>query len=237
MVSIETIRRKKVFEEVAATLQTWILAELKPGDRLPPEHELMALFGVGRSSIRDALQRLQMGGLVETRHGIGTTVSEPARRAAILPITSVLHGREAVITELMDLRRILEPPLAARAAARAGADDIAALNGIVRRQAMKTRRGAAAVEEDTQFHYAIALAAKNSLVVKVMDTLMSLLRVTREEQLQSSTRCRLSLEGHRRILAAIEARKPDEAATAMEGHLDEVEAAMPPKRGGRKRLT
>jgi GntR family transcriptional repressor for pyruvate dehydrogenase complex len=224
----DPIRRRKVFEEVAGTLHTWILAELKPGDRLPSERELMAMFGVGRSSVRDALQKLQLEGLLETRHGVGSIVAEPVRRTAIVPLTSVLRGPDAVLGELMDFRRIIEPPLAARAAARASAEELATLDGILRRQAEKVRRNQPAVEEDTQFHYAIALAARNSVVVKILDTLMSLLRVTREQDLQPEERSRKSLQGHRRILAAIQAGDSAGAAAAMELHLDEVEALITP---------
>jgi len=55
----EAIRRNKLYEEVADKLQQWILAEMKPGDKLPPERQLAEMFGVGRSSVRDAVRKLQ----------------------------------------------------------------------------------------------------------------------------------------------------------------------------------
>ncbi len=228
MIGIDKIPRHKVFEEVADRLQAWIRDELGPGDRLPPERELVARFGVSRSSIRDAIRRLQQDGFVETRHGLGTVVTEPVQHLAAAPLASALKDRDAVVAELMDFRRIIEPPLAARAADRASAEDIADLREILERQEGKLRQGVPAVEEDTQFHYVIARSARNAVVLKLLDTLMKLLFVTREEQFQSAARSSRSLAGHRTILDAIEAGDAAAAAEAMQLHLEQVEAAISP---------
>jgi GntR family transcriptional regulator, transcriptional repressor for pyruvate dehydrogenase complex len=226
MTQIEKIRRLKVFEEVAVRLQAWIRDELVPGDRLPTERELVDRFGVGRSSIRDAIRLLQQDGLVETRHGLGTVVAEPVQHLAAAPLASALKGCDFAVAELMDFRRILEPSLAAQAAVRATATDCAVLREILNRQEAKVRQKLPTVEEDTQFHYALACAVKNSVVLKLLDTLMNLLFVTREELFQSETRSRRSLAGHRAIFKAIEDGDAAEANAAMQLHLDRVEALI-----------
>ena len=77
------------------------------------------------------------------------------------------------------------------------------MEGILRRQEEKLRAGEVAVAEDAEFHYSVALASDNSVVLKVIDILMDLLRDTRERSLQVEGRGQKSLAGHLRILAAI----------------------------------
>src|SRR5208282_3557514 len=97
------------------------------------------------------------------------------------------------------------------------------LQAIVRRQEQKVEQGKIATEEDSIFHYSIALAADNSMMLKLVQVLMDLLRDTRERLLQVGGRQEMSLEGHRRILAALEQRDPAAAEAAMQLHLLEIE--------------
>src|SRR5208282_1712369 len=99
------------------------------------------------------------------------------------PLANALKRKEDLISELLDFRKMLEPPLAARAATRISPDEISEMEEILQRQEEKQRQGDAAVAEDAEFHYSIALASGNSVVLKVLDTLMDLLRDTRERTL------------------------------------------------------
>ena len=83
----EAIRRNKVYEEVARRLEQLIAERMKPGDILPPERELAESFGVSRSSIRDAIRRLELMGMVEPSQGSGTIVREISTDALINPLT------------------------------------------------------------------------------------------------------------------------------------------------------
>ena len=116
-----------------------------------------------------------------------------------------------MVGELLDFRKMLEPPMAARAATHGSAEEIRRMEEILRRQDAKVRGGQLAVEEDSEFHYAIALASGNSVVVKVMDVVMDLLHETRSRSLQSAGRPQKSLAGHKKILSAIK-RKDGAAA-------------------------
>jgi GntR family transcriptional repressor for pyruvate dehydrogenase complex len=222
------MRRPKVYEEVAARLRQWIPASHKPGDTLPPERQLVEMFGVGRGSIRDALRELQTAGVVETRHGVGTIVCDPARSAARAPLADARQLQKAQLQDLIDFRKMIEPPLAARAAWRASVDDMARMRHVLAQQARRVQRGEAAVEQDCAFHDLIARAAHNQAVLQVLDTIMSLLQPTRELVLQSAGRPAMSLRGHREILAAIERRDAGAAEHAMRRHLDHVEGFVVP---------
>jgi len=219
----ESIRRNKVYEEVARQLERMILKKLHPGDKLPSERELSETLGVSRSSIRDAIRSLELVGLVEPRQGSGTVVREISADTLMNPLASVLRHKMELVGELLDFRKMLEPPLAARAATHASEEELSEMEEILRRQESKLRSGELAVEEDSEFHYAIAMASGNSVVLKVLDILMDLLRDTRERSLQLEGRPQKSLAGHRKILAAIKKRDAEGAKAAMRRHIEDVE--------------
>jgi GntR family transcriptional repressor for pyruvate dehydrogenase complex len=217
------IQRSHVYEEVAYRLQKVILeGKLKPGDRLPSERELVRRFHVSRGSVRDAIRKLEITGLVRSRQGRGTAVRELSADALTAPLSTALARKEDILAELLDVRRMLEPPLAARAALYATDDEIAHLRDVVRRQQQKVRRGQLTVEEDSEFHYTIAVAARNSVVCKVLDLLMDVVHESRSNSLQFDERVKWSLAGHRRVLLAIEQHDPHAAEEAMRLHLQQI---------------
>ncbi|MHB8731994.1 MAG: FadR/GntR family transcriptional regulator [bacterium] len=224
------VRKTKVYAEVAAQIQRLIAdGRLKPGDKLPPERELAEIFGVSRSSVRDAIRVLEVQGLVEPRHGDGTLVREIPIDRLVRPLADALSAGKDQLADLFDMRKMLEPPLARAAAFRATDDDVRALEQIVERQTQRVRAGELALEDDNEFHYRIATAAKNQVVLRTMDILMDLLRDSRARSLQGPGRAEKSLEGHRRILDAIKRRDPDAAAQRMRGHIEEIEGTLFPE--------
>ena len=219
----EVVRRQKVYEAVAEQIERLILKKLKPGDKLPSERELAEMLQVSRSSIRDAIRSLELMGLVEPRQGAGTIVRERPADSSINPFANALKRRQELVSELLDFRKMLEPPLAARAAAHASPDELSEMEEILQRQEAKMSLGEPAIAEDAEFHYSIALASGNSVVLKVLDILMDLLRDTRERSLQLPGRQPKSLAGHRRILGAIKRRDAEAAKSAMRRHIEDIE--------------
>jgi GntR family transcriptional repressor for pyruvate dehydrogenase complex len=219
----EIIRRNKVYEEVAKQIERLILKKLKPGDKLPSERELAEILQVSRSSIRDAIRGLELIGLVEPRQGSGTIVREVSAESLANPFANALKQRQELVSELLDFRKMLEPPLAARAATHASPEEIAEMEEILQRQQKKQDVGDVAIAEDAEFHYSVALASGNSVVLKVIDTIMDLLRDTRERSLQVEGRSLKSLVGHRRILSAIKRHDAEAAKAAMRRHIEDVE--------------
>ena len=200
--------------------------QLEPGDRLPPERELAEVFGVSRTSVRDAIRVLEMRGLVEPRHGEGTVVKQIPIDAIVSPLADALAASKDLTADLFDMRRMLEPPLARAASFRATAEDLKAMEDILVRQRERVRVGEIAIAEDNAFHYRIATAAKNQVVLRVIDVVMDLLRDSRARSLHGPGRAQKSLNGHRRILAAIRDRDPDAAAEAMRVHIEEIEQSL-----------
>jgi len=224
-IEFEAIRknRTKIYEAVAEQIQRRIIEDLEPGDALPPERELVRMFKVSRSSVRDAIRKLELLGLVEPRQGAGTVVREPSTDVLSTPLTSVLLQKRKGVSDLLEFRRMLEPPLARCAALHASPAQIAEMEEILQRQESKVNAGKITIEEDSKFHYCIALATKNSVAVKVVDVLMDLLRKTRERSLQTEGRQQKSLAGHRRILTALKRGDALAAEAAMRRHLSEIE--------------
>jgi GntR family transcriptional repressor for pyruvate dehydrogenase complex len=217
------VRRNKVYEDVARQIERLILKKLRPGDKLPSERELAELLSVSRSSIRDAIRSLELMGMVEPRQGAGTIVCEVTSNSLANPLANALKRKEELMGELLDFRKILEPPLAGRAATHASPEEISEMESILRRQGEKLREGESTVAEDSEFHYAVAMASGNSVVLKVLDILMDLLRDTRERSLQVEGRPQKSLAAHTRILDAIKRHDAEAAKAAMRRHIEDVE--------------
>jgi GntR family transcriptional repressor for pyruvate dehydrogenase complex len=221
--TFETVRRDKVYEGVAKQIERLILKRLQPGDKLPSERELAETLRVSRSSIRDAIRSLELMGMVEPRQGAGTIVREISSESLVNPLANAIKRKEELIGELLDFRKMLEPQLAARAATRVSPNQISEMEQILERQEQKLRDGESAIVEDSEFHYAIALASGNSVVLKVLDTLMDLLRDSRERSLQVEGRPQKSLAAHHRILAALKRHDGEAAKVAMRRHIENVE--------------
>lgn len=226
--SLEAIPRNRVFTRVAEQLQAHIVNKLKPGDMLPSERELVRAFRVSRTSIRDAIRSLEATGLLEPRQGIGTVVREFSADAILTPVAGALRQKRKVIDELLDVRMIIEPALARRAALHATPEQIAELQLILGRQEEKVHQGEPATAEDSNFHYTLALAANNSVMLKLVHVLMDLLREMRERSLEVGGRPQKSLAGHRRILAAVKQGNAVAAESAMRRHLLEIEKIILP---------
>lgn len=225
--SFGPIRKTRIYEEVAAQIQRLISdGRLKPGDRLPPERELAEAFSVSRTSVRDAIRVLEMAGLLEPRQGEGTVVRDLSPDTLVNPLATLLVRNRLRMAELLDVRKMLEPPVAGRAAAHVTEAELLQLQDILRRQEEKVRRGEVAIDEDSEFHYAIALAARNSVLLRVLDVLMDLLRESRERSLQVAGRLQRSFDGHGRIMAALLAHDPALAEAAMRQHIEEIEDVL-----------
>jgi GntR family transcriptional regulator, transcriptional repressor for pyruvate dehydrogenase complex len=227
-VAFEAIRRNKVYEEVARQIQSQVLEKMCPGDVIPPERELAQRFGVSRGSVRDAIRSLELIGLLEPRQGMGTVVCEPSAAALSGPLTAVILQKRKLVGELLEVRKVIEPPLAWRAARHATDGQIAEMEQILQRQQGKVDRGELSIEEDNDFHYLIALAADNSVMLRMVDVVMDMLLETRQRSLQIGGRSQKSLAGHRRILAALKRHDPAASQSAMLRHLEEIENIVLP---------
>jgi GntR family transcriptional regulator, transcriptional repressor for pyruvate dehydrogenase complex len=224
VLEVRQVRKTKIYHEIVEQIRDLISAgRINPGDRLPPERELAELFHASRNSVRDAIRVLGQMGLIESRQGDGTYVRSVSADALAEPLALMLLQSQTQMRELWEVRRILEPAIAELAAARITDDELEELAAILDAQRRKVEVGAIPLEEDTAFHNLIAQAARNTVVLRTLDTLVDLLRQSRERSLQQRERPKYSLAGHLRILAALRAHDPIAARSEMLQHLREIE--------------
>ncbi len=146
--------------------------------------------------MRDAIQRLEVVGLLRTRHGQGTSLCELSLDNLVTPLASVLTFNRARQKDLTDVRRMFEPAIAWAAATRATDAELDEIEGILDEQRRKVRARQSTIAEDTAFHSAMARATHNPVVVRIMETLNDLLVESRAQTLQRRGRPLRSLGGH-----------------------------------------
>ena len=222
------VRRTTLSGEVAARLSEVIRSrELPPGSRLPSERALGVRFGVGRTSIREAMRLLQAQGLVTIRPGDGIFVAEAALTEAesFARWESRYHFR---VEELFEARLAVEPLAAARAATRADADDVRALHATL----VDFERGiaegdlAVMVLADSGFHNVVARASRNRMFQSMLKGAHHLLIESQRASLSPPERRPRVLAMHRAIYDAIAKRDPEAAEQAMRDHLMSFVADM-----------
>lgn len=214
------VRRVNLSSEIAGRIAGQIeRGDLPPGSRLQSERELSDLFQVGRSSIREAIKALESRGLVEGRQGEGRFVRALDLSGIVRTPAGPVAVSESEIRQLYEARLIVEPGMAILAAQRAQRRDLAAAARMLDRHQALLERGAYGGSEDNVFHLHLAAAADNPLLAKLLEAVLHVLHAHREPALRSGPNRLLTLDGHRAILAAIEARDPGGARDAMVEHL------------------
>src|SRR3954452_10013522 len=207
---------------------------LAPGASLPREMDLAAQFGVSRGVARECIRGLEERGLVEVKHGRGATVTPGDRWNVFDPevlgaLLDCDQGAE-ILGEYLQCRRILEVEAAGLAAERATEADLAALSDAFARMSAGAERvrGTPAAEDlyheaDVAFHRALIAATGNRALGNMTEPVHRALAAARRPLARPEHRRDRSLPEHRRILAAIASRDPDEARAAMSSHLGTVE--------------
>ena len=223
-VDIRPIRRARARDEIVDQLRVLMKrGALRPGDRLPSERDLATRFGVSRATVSQALSVLQATGLVESRTGEGTFARADKGDMNVTDLASALRMARGTLTEQLELRRLLEPQVAFLAAERADADDVDSLRRYLAAQESHLAEGRPFIDEDDAFHFTIARATKNTLLIKMVEGIHSLLRDSREHSLLATGGAKLALEGHRRVYEAIRRSRPEAAHEAMTAHILDVE--------------
>ena len=222
MALVQPVKRDRLYQGIVQQIEGLLeRGELKPGDQLPPERQLAEQFQVSRASVREALRSLELLGIVETRAGGGTFVRQAQPDDLARPLQSLIT-RGHTLTDVIDVRGLVEPAVAERAAQNITKEEIAELRQIIAAQERKVAAGEPYVEEDTRFHEVIGTAARNELLVTVLGVIWDVLRASREEWLLTEKRAHGSIEAHRRILAALEQHDPTAARTAAADHIQAV---------------
>lgn len=196
---------------------------VKPGEKLPPERKLAEHLGVSRSHVRDAINKLQIYGIVKIIPQSGTIVTGLGLVALEGLITDILKIEDTDFKSLVDTRILLEREAARLAAIHRTEDDLVQLNIALKQYEEKLDLTDVAVEEDLLFHIKIAEASKNSVLKSLMmiitpDIVKSFLKL----KVCSESNNRKTIAEHQEILNMISAKDPEGAVKAMQSHLIDI---------------
>lgn len=223
----------RLADTVAGEIEKRILeGSLKPGDILPSERDFAIELGVSRPSLREAIQKLVSKGLLTTRHGCGTSVTDRLDAHFVDPWNEMLKGHPTLHRDLLEFRQMLEGEAAYLAAQRGQDADIKRLDAVYEslEAAFDSHDLQACVNRDVDFHQAIAEAAHNVFIGHQAASLMRVIHghvSTNLEHLQvQPQQWDLLKAQHRAIWLAIREHKPEAAARAARHHIEFVRQSM-----------
>jgi len=228
--AFQPIKTKKIYEEIVEQLKAMITrGELKPGDRLPSERDMAESLGVSRASVREALTTLEAIGILEIKSGEGTFVKQTSQAETFAPLTLLLEVEHTSVDQMMEVRRVLESEMAALAADRATPENLQKIEELL--DLMKAARSIQeAVEADLRFHFAIAVATQNTILLRLMNTIADLMHHTfrsdREKIYTDVQMSRQIIAQHETIYLAIKDHNPQLARDKMLKHINYIEANL-----------
>jgi len=229
----QKITAEKLSHSVVRQVELLILRGiLRPGERLPAERELSDRLGVSRPSLREAIAELQERGLLEARASAGIYVAEVLGSAFSPALIRLFGDHDESLFDALSFRRDMEGLAAERAARLASDTDLKLIDTIMSKMEVAHRKRDPGDEAalDAEFHLSIIEASHNIVLLHMMRSMYDLLRqgVFYNRQImfkQRATRDTL-LDQHRAINAGLQVRDPKAARSAVEEHLNFVEASL-----------
>lgn len=214
------IQRKTLAQEVADRLTEGIISnEFAIGDKLPTEPELMKIYGVGRSSIREAIKILSIKGVLDVQQGVGTFV-----------ISNIIHESlesqmdKAQIEEVQEVRSLLDSKIAAKAALHRNEEQLEKIKWYLdqRNTLAEEKKALECYQADISFHVAIAEACGNNLLKEIYKIASSHILRSFEIRHNDTTSFIISQAIHERLYVAIENKNAEEAAFIAQQIVDQV---------------
>ncbi len=220
----EAVQSERLYTKIVDQIQRRILSgDLKEGDQLPSERELAEQFRVSRTAVREAVKALSEKGLVQIRAGRGTFVTNGTLQAVRDSLGRMMRiGQLDGTGDLVEVREIIEPEIAALAAARASQEHISAMQEAVSIMDRSLDDANAYIEADLDFHLALAEATQNVLILTLIDSIVDLLREQRLRIFHVDGGPQRGQIYHKRILDAVMRRDATAACEAMQAHLEQV---------------
>tara|TARA_R110000751_G_scaffold107645_11_gene204130 strand:- start:6044 stop:6757 length:714 start_codon:yes stop_codon:yes gene_type:complete len=221
----EPIIRRKLSDAVLERLKRLITGgELRPGDEMPSERELMARFQVGRPAIREAMQSLSNMGLVAISHGERARVLQLSARSIInqVDVTAkmMLAASKDSLEDLKNARVFFERGMVREAAQKASDEDVEHLRAALALQRTALSDSKAFINADMRLHTQIARISGNPIYVAVSEAMLSWLEEYHTEMLIWTGKENITLTEHEEIIECIARHDADAAENAMIKHLE-----------------
>jgi GntR family transcriptional repressor for pyruvate dehydrogenase complex len=223
----EPIRLERVSDKVASQLKRAISGGVfRVGERLPSERELAEQMGVSRPSVREAVQQLELLGMVETVHGGGSVVKNLTEQEISKPMEVVLREDKQLVLEVTEVRAFMEAWAAKQAATNRTDQELELIRGHLEEMERDLEKGRIRPEVDFQFHIEIAAATHNTIFVHLIQNIHQLisysLKIHREQIFVAPDAQEMIFNHHLRVFKAIQDRNPEAAEAAMRDHLQFV---------------
>jgi GntR family transcriptional repressor for pyruvate dehydrogenase complex len=217
---LRPIYQTKFYIEVIRVIRDQIVnGRINPGDYLPPGRELSEKLNVSRAVVREAMRVLELIGVVKVRSGRTTPMITKQNRLILLEsIDSLLSNQLNTLTDLLEIRFLIEPILSRLAAERADKEDIELLKDSIREMETAIDAGKSGSQGSKNFHFFIARSTHNKVAMRIMSSIIGISSEISALSFRTSERPRISLYQHKALLDAIAARDVDRAESAMREH-------------------
>jgi GntR family transcriptional repressor for pyruvate dehydrogenase complex len=217
---LEKVKKTQTYEIVVDRIKTEIeKGAWKPGTNLPSERILAEQLGVSRPSVREALRVLEVMGYVEIKPGQGTFAKEPDQNEKSSRLLLSMLDQDDNVLEVLEIREIFEPQIAYLAAESATDRDIKVMKEILQRMDDHMRKGESTVNDNIEFHLAIARTTNNKVLFQVQKILLKASKDAVTRYFEVPGRDNRSVIGHKQILTAIEDHDAESAKQFMFEHL------------------
>lgn len=213
------ITRVAISDEVILRFKDLIARRVfPPGSKLPPERELAAALAVSRPTLRQALCALQMLGVIRSRQGSGSYLAECGADILREPLEFALALEGIAKTDLFETRCTLEVKLAALAADRRSEEDLEAMQAALASMRQSFNNPEKWCLDETRFHDCIVRAARNAVMITLMEMLSRMLMESRKETVRMLTDYALSYKSHEDVFKEIVKQDSEGAVRAMLEH-------------------
>ena len=228
------MKRVSLVDSIVEEIKNKIISgELKDGDMLSSQDELAKSMQISRPSLREALRRLQLMGLIEFQHGRGTFVKTVQPQDFMNPISGFLPIDKKTAYELLEARLSLEGSVASLAAQKATEEDIRSLEDVLgeMEEAAAKLNVTEFTKLDVRFHLLIAEGSRNKILFQVVNILRGLLqklvdRVFDTQQDRLEETFTHTIDYHKEILNSIKSNDATKARRAMEKHIRDVQRKL-----------
>lgn len=230
-VNFKPIRQTRMLDEIIDQIKQNIAnGQLSKGDRLPSERQMEQIFGVSRTTIREAIKSLELMGLVECIQGDGNYIAKSMDNSLTQPLSLMFLLEHGTLAQVQQLRSAMELSTAKAAAKVIQPQQLQKLESICTEMEQNLPESELA-QIDKRFHYEIAQIAGNPLIIVLLNAIESLIVEeivdVRESMLQQPGSLDRIKSQHRDILNALKSGDPEASANAMTAHMSFVETFTP----------
>lgn len=223
------IKTSKLSDEVYKQIVSLISrGTLKPGDKIPSERDLAADLGISRQSVREALNRAEVMGLIEVRQGEGSFILSSINKSLKPPLTIIIEKEAERIFEFIEIRKLIEGWCAEKAASEATIEDLKNMEEILDKMKKVASKDKQWEELDLELHLSFAKATHNVIAVHMMEALKTNFKPFFKfaKSMPLSEKIDVLWQHHFEIFTAIKNRKPRVAQKKVIDHLNFIEKKL-----------